>query len=335
MHSVVAIGLALTLAGCGGLAPSKAPIQQPPLVVDQPLKSPTPIPGEVAGMYSWNSQTGVAVVDQIIGYLANRDSANLVTRLKGIERPCPVAGIDGPISCSPGSATGSPIPVFPYFWCGPSYTQLPQAAGVLQRYVDAKPNLYAAYQLKDGGPAGIGAAYGILMASGLDDPSAFLLYVDQQGKISAMLTGCGRPGATAPRVDEVVYLLPPQAGQEAKADQSAYILQLLRDEGAQMLHTLQFATGEIECAGLDCSKPIPLQIAQALQQRCDKIGPESLRQSGGYDPAVHRELMEAYESTCKRMGELAQATPPPADETILAAFNEAKARLRGALKEPK
>lgn len=291
---------------------------------------PTPIPASVEGFYSWDSHTGLAQVDAVLTALAT-NPGDLADRLLMVNQPCPVAGVNGPIPCEAGKPNDSPIPVFRYFWCDASFLTPAEAAGTLNRHLGTRPALYAAYELKNGGPAGPGAKYGILMAGSLEDPSAFLLYLNAQGQIVGMKTGCGKPGAVAPAQTEVTYLLPPLAGQEAKGEQSAYITSLLHEEGNQVLALLAYATGETDCAGLDCSKPVPLTMAQSLKVRCNKIGPESLREAGGYDPALHKDLLDAFEAVCAQAAEVVGATPAPEDKTILATFEAAKARLKGAL----
>lgn len=336
LRRIALIGALIVLGGCS-TAPQKSVEAPTPPSSTAPAKPaepapqrPTPVTGAVEGFYSWDSRTGIPALDEVLTALASNDTS-LSTRLQMTAQPCPVAGVSGPIPCESGKPDGTPVPVFRYLWCDPTFLPPTEATRTLQGYIATSPQLYAAYQLKDGGPANLGADSAILMAGSLGDPSAFILYLDKQGQIVGMQTGCGKPGAVAPKTEAVTYLLPPLAGQEAKGEQTAFITGLLREEGAQMLATLQYATGETDCTGLDCSKPVPLTLAQALQGRCNKIGPESLRQAGGYDPATHKELLDAIESVCSQAGELAGANPAPTDEAILAAFESAKVRLKGAL----
>lgn len=333
-YRLAAAGMLLILAGCS-TAPQKTAEPPPPpssgaTPADQAPQHPTPILASVEGFYSWDARTGVPVIDQVLTALTTND-ASLNGRLQMSTQPCPVAGVNGPIPCESGQADGAPVPVFRYFWCGPTYLTPTEAAGTLSRYLATGPHLYAAYQLKEGGPKGLGARSGVLMANSLQDSSALLLYLDAEGKIVSMKTGCGQPGALAPVASTVTYLLPPLAGQEAKAEQSAYITQLLQSELQQILRGLAFATGEESCDGLNCSPPVPLQINEGIERRCNKIGPESLREAGGYDPALHKEQLDAFESVCGQSAQIAGATPPPADSVILATFESAKIRVRGAL----
>lgn len=335
IRPVALISTLFVLAGCStapqrpaDMAPTPPSITTPTTPNEQ--RPPVPVSGAVEGFYSWDSRTGDTTIDEVLIALAGND-VSLDARLQMVTQPCPVAGVNGPLPCESGKENGTPLPVFRYLWCDPTYLTPAEATRTLHHYLATSPQLYAAYQLKDGGPVNLGADSAILMAGSLGDPSAFLLYLDKQGQILAMQTGCGKPGAVAPKAEAVTYLLPPLAGQEAKDEQAAYITGLLQSEGAQMLATLRFATGETDCYGLDCSKPVPLTIAQALQNRCNKIGPESLRQAGGYDPAQHGALLDAFASVCSQATEVANAAPPPSDEAILAVFESAKSALKANL----
>lgn len=335
VHRVALAGMLLAMAGCTS-APPKAVDPAPRTPAEGlPAKAPeterpTPIPESTEGFYSWDSRTGVAKIDDVISAIATNVS-DLTERLQMVEQPCPVNGVNGPIPCEAGKAPGSSVPVFRYFWCDGTYLTPTDAAGTLRRYVTAGPNLYAAYQLTGNGPAGLGAKYGIMMANGLADPNAFLLYLDADGRIVSMKTGCGMPGALAPVASTVTYLLPPLAGQEAKAEQTAYFTGLLQGEGAQALAILEFATGETDCFGLDCSKPDLLGIAEALKRRCDKIGPTSIREAGGYDPALHEELLDAFVASCAQAAKVTGTTPPPEEQAILEALEATKMHLKAAL----
>lgn len=334
MNVVIAVILALAVAGCSTRQAGQRVNQTPPSVVEQPIKKPTAIPQttDQPGLYMWDSRSGIPALDEVIAQIAQPDLESLTKRLQYANRPCPVAGVNGPIPCDQGKTDGSLMPVFPYYWCGPTYLDPLAAADTLRRYIASAPSLYAVYQLNPGSSFGLGEQYVILMAQGIEDSSALLLYLNPQGQIVTMRTGCGKPGAVAPPATSVTYLLPPLAGQEAKAEQTAYLTGHLQSEATTMLEVLRYATGETECYGLDCSKPNPLAIAKGLKERIDgKVDPASTRQAGGFDQAIHGRLLEAIEFIAQRMTEITQDATPPSDAAILAALNEAKERLRGVL----
>lgn len=310
---MAALGLTglMFLAGCGGTPTEEGTGPEP---AEQPELGPV-----VEGFYPQGTRTGIPAVDKFTEALWADGTEALLDQYQTVELPCRQQPGSGAPVCPEGVPAGTPVKVYPYAWCDLTFlTDRQELTSHVGPELAQNKNLFAVYRPEHvPGLAQLSPAYAIVLGAGLGR-SAPTVYLDQDGSVLLVRTGCGTPDLAVPVDAEIILAPKVTASDEERRTAERELAGMVEYEVQQMHRSLRIGLGEYDpcedAPGPLCNQEadLPGTITGAIM-RCEKVGPDAQMSGYAYDEQRLGPVFVPYKEACDTLRDAQASMGAPED----------------------